>query len=411
MSLATRCTSCGTVFRVVQDQLKVSEGWVRCGRCAEVFNALEGLFDLEGASGPMGLPREPVHAPSPAAGAVDIHLDFGTALPSPPAAPASPFEAAFEAGFAADLSPGFPAPSPPPALPPPPPPRFVAPVLPPPPPAPPPPAPPPALEQAPAAAEPATHDAPSAVMAAAAQDTAADSRAADSLVPSHADWPADSQTDSRSGESGFGRSTVGPASSQYPIDLVVDSAVPDSALPSHGFQPTGSSAGFLRRAAQAAQWERPRVKRALMVLAALLGCILVLQVAVHQRDSVAARWPGSTPLLAALCSMFGCSIDAPRALDAMVVESSGLQRIDGAPLYRLQVSLRNRASTPVLSPSLDLTLTDVRGETIARRALGPADFGAAAPRRIAPGGEWPINAVLDLGDVRVAGYNVDLFYP
>jgi len=46
MSLATRCTSCGTVFRVVQDQLKVSEGWVRCGRCNEVFNALEGLFDL-----------------------------------------------------------------------------------------------------------------------------------------------------------------------------------------------------------------------------------------------------------------------------------------------------------------------------------------------------------------------------
>src|SRR5665213_1635752 len=46
MSLATRCSSCGTVFRVVQDQLKVSEGWVRCGRCNEVFNALEGLFDL-----------------------------------------------------------------------------------------------------------------------------------------------------------------------------------------------------------------------------------------------------------------------------------------------------------------------------------------------------------------------------
>jgi predicted Zn finger-like uncharacterized protein len=47
MSLATRCTHCGTVFRVVQDQLKVSEGWVRCGRCNDVFNALEGLFDLE----------------------------------------------------------------------------------------------------------------------------------------------------------------------------------------------------------------------------------------------------------------------------------------------------------------------------------------------------------------------------
>ena len=46
MSLATRCSSCQTVFRVVQAQLKVSEGWVRCGRCGTVFNALEALFDL-----------------------------------------------------------------------------------------------------------------------------------------------------------------------------------------------------------------------------------------------------------------------------------------------------------------------------------------------------------------------------
>jgi len=54
VSLATRCTSCGTVFRVVQDQLKVSEGWVRCGRCEQVFNALEGLFDLERDTPPGG---------------------------------------------------------------------------------------------------------------------------------------------------------------------------------------------------------------------------------------------------------------------------------------------------------------------------------------------------------------------
>jgi len=47
MSLATRCSHCGTIFKVVQDQLKVSEGWVRCGRCNEVFNALPALFDLD----------------------------------------------------------------------------------------------------------------------------------------------------------------------------------------------------------------------------------------------------------------------------------------------------------------------------------------------------------------------------
>ncbi len=39
MSLTTRCPACGTVFRVVPDQLKVSEGWVRCGRCSELFDA------------------------------------------------------------------------------------------------------------------------------------------------------------------------------------------------------------------------------------------------------------------------------------------------------------------------------------------------------------------------------------
>lgn len=39
MSLKTRCPACDTVFKIVPDQLKVSQGWVRCGRCAEVFDA------------------------------------------------------------------------------------------------------------------------------------------------------------------------------------------------------------------------------------------------------------------------------------------------------------------------------------------------------------------------------------
>jgi len=63
MSMATRCIACGTIFRVVQDQLKVSEGWVRCGRCDEVFNALEGLFDLERESPPPWQPGQAERAP------------------------------------------------------------------------------------------------------------------------------------------------------------------------------------------------------------------------------------------------------------------------------------------------------------------------------------------------------------
>ncbi|HEX7890121.1 MAG TPA: DUF3426 domain-containing protein [Ramlibacter sp.] len=45
MSMITSCPACGTMFRVVPDQLKISEGWVRCGHCAEVFDATAHLSD------------------------------------------------------------------------------------------------------------------------------------------------------------------------------------------------------------------------------------------------------------------------------------------------------------------------------------------------------------------------------
>ncbi|HEY3047594.1 MAG TPA: zinc-ribbon domain-containing protein, partial [Polaromonas sp.] len=52
MSLITRCPACGTMFKVVTDQLKVSQGWVRCGQCAEVFDASMNLLPGETASLP-----------------------------------------------------------------------------------------------------------------------------------------------------------------------------------------------------------------------------------------------------------------------------------------------------------------------------------------------------------------------
>ncbi len=39
MSLITQCPACHTLFKVVADQLKISDGWVRCGQCREVFDA------------------------------------------------------------------------------------------------------------------------------------------------------------------------------------------------------------------------------------------------------------------------------------------------------------------------------------------------------------------------------------
>ncbi len=86
--LATRCSACGTVFRVVPDQLRVSEGWVRCGRCSQVFNALEGLVDLE-----TGLPKpaagNPGRSDAEAASEADFEIAHPAARPGfPPLAPA-----------------------------------------------------------------------------------------------------------------------------------------------------------------------------------------------------------------------------------------------------------------------------------------------------------------------------------
>jgi predicted Zn finger-like uncharacterized protein len=67
MSFTTRCPACGTTFRIVADQLKISEGWVRCGHCADVFDATLYLEpwspDAPAAAGDAPLPAPSVPQP------------------------------------------------------------------------------------------------------------------------------------------------------------------------------------------------------------------------------------------------------------------------------------------------------------------------------------------------------------
>jgi predicted Zn finger-like uncharacterized protein len=47
MSMITRCPACQTLFKVVPDQLRISEGWVRCGQCQQIFDARPQLLPLD----------------------------------------------------------------------------------------------------------------------------------------------------------------------------------------------------------------------------------------------------------------------------------------------------------------------------------------------------------------------------
>lgn len=94
MSLTTRCPACSTRFRVVPDQLKISDGWVRCGHCSNVFDATlhlsASLMLSPAAPQPQALPPQvpvpaqvPVESPAPVASPVPVDdpvSDFQAAL-------------------------------------------------------------------------------------------------------------------------------------------------------------------------------------------------------------------------------------------------------------------------------------------------------------------------------------------
>jgi hypothetical protein len=167
---------------------------------------------------------------------------------------------------------------------------------------------------------------------------------------------------------------------------------------------------FVQTADRAARWQQPRVRRALWWLAGIGVTTLGIQAAAEYRAIAMARWPALRPPLTQLCEWVGCSVDALRQIESLVVESSGLTRIEGTGLYRLSVVLRNKAALELAQPALDLTLTDAQGKVIARRVLSLAEVGIYS-RTIPAGAELPIQVAVGVGDRQVVGYTVELFYP
>ena len=99
MSQITCCPSCGTKFKVVADQLRISEGWVRCGQCKEIFDASAHMqaivvspllpdLPLEGPPA-HDAPPAPTHEPiAPVLEVPDPVVPAFLAAPAPP--PATP---------------------------------------------------------------------------------------------------------------------------------------------------------------------------------------------------------------------------------------------------------------------------------------------------------------------------------
>ena len=174
--------------------------------------------------------------------------------------------------------------------------------------------------------------------------------------------------------------------------------------------PVQATPSFLRQSERAARWQHPAMRIALVAGVALLAVAMLLQMALLWRDSLAAHLPRSTPALQALCRLAGCSVQPLRRIQQLAVASSGLNRLEGSSLYRLQLVLHNRADTAVMVPALDLSLTDPQGQLVARRVLPVSELGVAQTA-LQPGEELPIKVLVSTGERRVAGYTLEAFYP
>lgn len=393
MSLATRCTACGTIFRVVQDQLRVSEGWVRCGRCAEVFDAREQLFDIDREAPP---PWPAVAAPT--APAFEDEPVF--APPPPPARPAPPPPVPDTTWHqpTETFTPAAPIPSPPPPPPPPP-------V-----PAPPPPIAAPAVVQH----APVPDDAFESSRFEAPFDSRFDSR----LEPRWSDEDTMIAPATVADEPMFATSLGSASVAALPDsematmpDVVLSTQLAGAAASASAAPATTAMPSFMRAAERAERWRRPGVRVALGAGAVALTALLALQATLHFHDAIAAIHPPLRPLLASLCGVTGCEIQPWRRIDALSVENSALTLAGAAAnQYQLSVSLRNKSAVEVATPWIELSLTDAAGLTIARRMIAPSEFKGGKPA-MPPTSELPLQLVMSTGDQKVSGYNIEIFHP
>jgi predicted Zn finger-like uncharacterized protein len=388
MSQITRCPACATMFKVVADQLRVAQGWVRCGQCGEVFEA--SLHRVTGVAGDAGVLPPALQG-----------MAGKTALPQ-----------AIRPPFSVPDHAGNPLPESPEAA-------GVPPIAP---------------EAAPDVRTPDGGFADAAAEAEPKHTATAPGRQVEPGIslpgekphlaghPAGAEAVAASPAGSEEGRhepvfrpDGFGfkpfasgAEATGPEFQASPVSQ--DSqAFPDVA--------------FVRQARRKDFWKSPWVRGVLGMVCLLLALALVLQWAVRQKDVLAAQAPQLAPWLQAICRPLGCEIRPLRRIQWVVIENSSFSRT-GPDAYRLSFTFMNTGNADLEIPALEVTLTDTQDRAVVRRVVMPAEFGATATTlaaysklagaltlKVAGAGGQDAIPPAPAGFLPVAGYRILAFYP
>lgn len=353
------------MFRVVADQLKISEGWVRCGHCADVFDATLYL--------------QPWIPP----GEESTPADFVAAAPEPEHSLDAELEAELNE-VSASVAESIAVPNE--AL-------WVS-------------------EEAVTLDERAVETLPPPLTDTPAPDVGSEEE----------DGESDFHAELERFAIGLGRlkaegtaPTVADAQAADPGLMPAAPSPPD--VPDAGFAPSEPDAlesvpGFVRQAQRQAFWRSPGVRALLSLLALVLAVLLAGQWAVQERDRLAAWRPGLLPLLQQACGHLGCTVAPVRRIDAIVIDSTSLVRRLGN-FYSFDLVLKNTAPMALAVPALELSITDINDDVISRRVFLPEEW-PDAPELLPAHGSVTVSFRLSLalGDATpMAGYRALVFYP
>ena len=405
MSLITCCPSCGTKFRVVADQLRISDGWVRCGRCQEVFDAAQALEEAPPAA-PAPVPAAPealapvavaVTRPEPEPEPVSLPAVPLAAVPvelSTPAPRAEPVAAGYELPAPVDLD------------------SELAPEA--------------WLDQPMAA----VHDA--SVWRASAAGVVGATLPREPVWDEAAPWePQQALPAEEAQAAAWQQALQTPPQTQSEPEPLPPMATELEAQEAVAPEPaqhvpaapealqveetddleTEALPSFVKEAQRKAWWNQPSVRFAMGMLVILLPLALLLQIAVHERNTLVAWKPQWRPFFQTMCIALRCEL-APRQHIAAVVLTGSSFRQDAQPhRYRLELSIQNQATTSVATPAVELTLTDAQDQVLVRKVLLPSDIGA--PVELAAQTEWEgsLSVVTQGLHLAVSGYRVLAFYP
>lgn len=441
MSYTTRCPACGTTFKVVPDQLKISDGWVRCGHCADVFDA---TLYLETWVPPTPSTVESALADSPPPGADSTVVEGGAgrgaagpvaaqARPagptadsgnpaSPPSAPGplqpdvrQPAEAAPLGNASANAGKAVPLPntekpqvdrvgeSGPHALA-----RSGVET--------------PAVKPAEAefltdlqrfAKRSAADDAPARELPVRLPRSPQRSRPA-----AEPETPAPKESTATSGEASAARSPAGgvaPVDAKPPAERATptpEARVPTSPTAAPESAAVAAEPEFIQKARRKAYWESPAMRATLMSGVLLLALLWLAQWSLYERNRLVAWRPALQPVFESACGVLGCAVEPVRSIDDIVIDSTALVRRLGN-FYSFDLVLKNRSSIALAVPALELTLTDAAENVISRRVFLPQDM-PGAPAQLAAGGSLSVSLRLSIavGDsMPMSGYRALVFYP